>query len=299
MENKKFINTITNSISQFLNLSISSKYLSTIALPLFFLFLSYTSYSFATGWIPEVSLEPSGSVYIGKYSGDSERYNLDAGLDVSFSLLNWKTLDFFIEYISNLEMAKQVGNITLDPRYGHWFIIGGLRYKKGSYIIQSYIVHDCKHIIDLLPDSNKVVFNRLKFSISQNLYDFRKRFQVKTKKKERIRKMRWEFIYGFYPRSKVIDYLNSRPYYHHDFELKLEFPFVYFQKGEIFSGIRGRYTISANNPPKYYRVVSLSLGVFIFNKNGAFGSYLEYFPVAKDPLKSPEGLSIFGIKYLF
>lgn len=252
-----------------------------------------------SNWIPEVSLEPSGSVYIGKYSGERERYNLDAGLDVSFSLLNWKTVDFFIEYISDLEMAKQVGNITFDPRYGHWFIIGGLRYKKGSYLIQSYLVHDCKHIIDLLPDSNKVVFNRLKFSISKNLSNFKNRFQIGIEKDKRLKKVRWEFIYGFYPQSKVIDYLNSRPYYHHDFELKLEFPFVCFQKGEIFSGIRGRYTISANNPPKYYRVVSLSLEVFIFNKNGAFGSYIEYFPIAKDPLKSPEGLSIFGIKYLF
>lgn len=263
------------------------------------LFILLNASSLFSNWIPEVSLKPSGSIYVGKYSGERERYNLDAGLYVSFSLLNWKTTDFFIEYISNLEMGKQVGNITFDPRYGHWFIIGGLRYKKGSYLIQSYLVHDCKHIIDLLPDSNKIVFNRLKFSISRNLDTFRNRFQVENKAGQRQRKFRWEAIYGFYPQSKIIDYLNSRPYYHHDFEFLFEYPLFFYQSGEIFTGIKGRYVISAHDPPKYYREISLFIEANIFNDNGCFGLYIENFSISQDPLKAPEGLSIIGLKYRF
>ncbi len=252
-----------------------------------------------SGWIPEVPLEPSGSVYIGKYTGNNDRYNLDVGIDVSVSLLRWDNTDFFVKYISNLEMGKQVGNITFDPRYSHWFIIGGLKYKKSSYLIQSYIVHDCKHMIDILPDSSKVVFNRLKFSISQNLYDIRNRFQVEIEKEKRKRKMRWDFIYGFYPQTKIIDYLNSRPYYHHDFELIFEFPLLLFSKGELFAGTRGRYIISANTPPRYYRELSLFIEINRFTEKGSLAFYIENFPLSDDPVKTPEGLSILGVKYRF
>ncbi len=252
-----------------------------------------------SNFVPEISLEPSGMGYFGKYTGNSERYNLDGGLDISISLLSWQSTEFFIEYKNILEMGKQVGNISLDPLYSHTFIIGGFKVKKHCYLFKSYLVHDCKHVIDKPPDSNKVVFNRLKFSISQNLSCFFKRFQVEINKKERMRKLRWEFIYGFYPQSQVIDYLNSKPYYHHDFELKLEFPLFFFQKGEVFSAVNARFVISANDPPRYYRDISISFESVFFSKRGALGFYFEYFPVSQNPIKSPEGLSILGIKYYF
>jgi hypothetical protein len=252
-----------------------------------------------SNFVPEISLEPSGMGYFGKYTGNSERYNLDGGLDISISLLSWQSTEFFIEYKNILEMGKQVGNISLDPLYSHTFIIGGFRFKKGSHLIKSYLVHDCKHVIDQPPDSNKVVFNRLKFSLSHNLSSFRNRFQIRTTKKDRLRKLRWEFIYGFYPKSKVIDYLNSRPYYHHDFELTLEYPLFFFTNGEILSAFNGRFIISANDPPKYYRDVSLLLEAVFFNERGALSFYIENFPVSEDPIKSPEGLSILGVRYLF
>jgi len=263
---------------------------------LFFIFIPSPSH---TNWIPEISLEPSGSAYIGKYSSNSERYNVDAGEDILFSLLSWEKIDFFVEYTTNLEMAKQVGNVTLDPRYAHWFIIGGFKLRKGSYLLKSYLVHDCKHIIDFPPDSNKVVFNRLKFSLSKNFSNLEQRFQTGFEKEKRLRKPRWEFIYGFYPQSKVIDYLNSRPYYHHDFALHLEYPLFFFTRAEFFSGIKGTYTISANDPPKYYKDISILIEVSIFRKKGSFGFYIEYFPLSQDPMKSPEGLTISGIRYLF
>jgi len=256
-------------------------------------FLSYGS------WLPDVSLKPSGSIYFGKYTGNSERYNLDAGVDVSVSLLSWERTDFFVEYISNLEMAKQVGNVTFDPRYAHYFINGGFKVEKCGYVFKSYLVHDCKHIIDFPPDSNKVVFNRLKFSVSRNLNGFVDRFQIRQVQKSRKRRPRWQFIYGFYPQSKVIDYLNSKSYYRHDFEGKLEFPILFLSKAELFSGLRGRYVVSANHPARYYRELSFLLEAVWFNENGALSFYIENIPLDNDPLKSPEGLSIIGMHYYF
>ena len=256
-------------------------------------FLTYGS------WFPDVSLDPCGSVYFGKYTGNNERYNLDAGVDVSVSLLNWGKTDFFVEYISNLEMGKQVGNVTFDPRYAHYFINGGFKVEKCGYVFKSYLVHDCKHIIDFPPDSNKVVFNRLKFSVSRNLNGFVDRFQIRQVQKSRKRRPRWEFIYGFYPQSKVIDYLNSKSYYRHDFELRMEYPLFLFREEEIFSGIRGRYVISANDPAKYFRELSFLLEAVLFKENGTLSLYIENIPLDNDPLKSPKGLSIIGMHYNF
>jgi len=168
-----------------------------------------------------------------------------------------------------------------------------------GYVLKSYLVHDCKHIIDFPTDSNKVVFNRLKFSCSKNLIDVQDRFQVNKSKNTRKRKLRWQFIYGFYPQSKIIDYLNSKPYYRHDFEGKLEFPILFLPKGEIFSGLRGRYVISANHPARYYRELSFLLEAVWFNENAALSFYIENIPLNNDPLKSPEGLSIIGMRYYF
>lgn len=250
-------------------------------------------------YIPQISLKPSGGGYFGKYTGHNERYNLDAGINIAFTLLTWETIDFYVQYINNLEMARQVGNISLDPRYSHTFIIGGIKLNKYDHIIKTYLVHDCKHIIDMLPDSNKAVFNRLKFSLSKHLSSPEERFQIGMEKENKQRNLRYQFIYGFYPRTEIIDYLNSRPYYHHDFTIRLEFPLLLFRNQEIFAGIEATYVISANTPPKYYRDVSILLELDMFNKNGVFGVYLEYFPISEDPMKSPQGLSIFGIRYRF
>jgi len=265
----------------------------------FFLSIFLTSSPTYSNLLPKLSLKSSGLFYGGKYTGYSERYNIDAGIDLTTYLLSWEKTDLYIEYISNLEMAKQVGNVTMDPRYAHYFIIGGLRTKLKGYILRSYIVHDCKHIIDFPPDSNKVVFNRLKFAVSRNLRNLKSRFQVNTRKNKRARRVSWEAIYGFYPQSKIIDYLNSRPYYKHDFEITFNYPLAFFNKGEISTVVRGRYTISANTPPRYYRELSFAIEGCIFNKYGALCLFIKNMPLSNDPLKSPEGLSILGLRYLF
>jgi hypothetical protein len=295
-ENRKFLRFFFCSISQLLNF-LSPRH-SFVLISLFLLSI-LTPICISAGWVPEVSLEPSGRGFFGKYTGNNDRYNLDGGVDISFALLRWDYIDFYIQYISNLEMAKQVGNITLDPRYIHYFIIYGLKVRKYGFLFKPYYAHDCKHIIDMDPDSNKVVFNRFKFSLSQNFDGFKERFQTETSQEMRTRKVRWNFTYGFYPQTEIIDYLNSRPYYHHDFELILEYPLFFFPQGELFSGLRGRYVISAHDSPRYYRELSFFLEVNLFNSYGCLGVYVENFGVAQDPLKAPDGLSIIGLKYRF
>jgi hypothetical protein len=251
----------------------------------------------AAGWIPEFSLDPFGSGYFGKYSGTRERYNLDGGIAIGFDLLKWENAAFYLEYITLLEMAEQVGNVSLDPRYTHTFIIEGFRIRKCSMVIKPYFVHDCRHLIDMEPDSNKVVFNRLKLSVSQRLEGFRYRFQIDNP--TRSRKLRWEVVYGFYPQSKLIDYLNSRPYYHHEFQIRLEYPLLFYRNGELFAGAQGRYVMSAHDPRKYYRDVTFLIECVLFKKNGAFSLYLEHYAIAEDPVKAPDGLSLIALRYTF
>jgi hypothetical protein len=266
------------------------------ALASVFLFLS-VSFVSGEGWVPELSLDPFGWGYFGKYSGGSERFNLDAGVSIGFDLLCWHNAEFYLEYITLLEMAEQVGNISLDPRYSHTFIVEGLRIQIRGFLISPYFLHDCKHVIDMPPDSNKVVFNRLKLSVSQRLDGFRERFQ--TVADMRSRKPRWEVIYGFYPQSKVIDYLNSRPYYHHEIQIRLEYPLLFYHNGELFAGAKGRYVMSAHEPPQYYRDISFLVEAVRFKRNAAMSLYLEHYAVAEDPLKAPEGLSLIGLRYTF
>jgi hypothetical protein len=252
---------------------------------------------YAANWVPEVSLDPFGAGYFGKYSGNSGRYNLDGGVSIGFDLLSWDKTTFYLEYITLLEMAEQVGNISLDPRYSHTFIIEGLRIERWGVLINPHLIHDCKHVIDMPPDSNKVVFNRLKLAFSRNLNGFKERFQ--TENETRSRRVRWEAIYGFYPQSKVIDYLNSRPYYHHEIQVRFEYPLLFYRRGELFMGARARYVMSAHDPPKYYRDVTLLLEAVLFQKKGVVSLYLEYYALAEDPLKAPEGLSLLGLRYAF
>lgn len=255
------------------------------------------THGYAKGWVPEFSLDPFGGGYFGKYTGNSERYNLDGGVAIGFDLLHWKGVDFYLEYIALLEMAEQVGNISLDPRYSHTFLIEGLRIRRWGILINPYFVHDCKHTIDMEPDSNKVVFNRLKFSVSQNLDDFHEHFQVRQQ--QRSRRVRWEVLYGFYPQSKVIDYLNSRPYYHHELQVRFEYPILFFRSGELFAGVKTRYVMSAHEKPQHYGDVTLLLETVLFRQNGALSFYLEHYARAEDPIKAPEGLSLLGIRYTY
>lgn len=255
------------------------------------------SFTSAAGWVPELSLDPFGWGYFGKYTGNSERFNLDGGVAIGFDLLRWDTAEFYLEYITLLEMAEQVGNISLDPRYSHTFINEGFRARRWGLLFNPYFVHDCKHVIDMPPDSNKVVFNRLKFAISRNLDGFEERFQATHE--ERAREPRWELLYGFYPQSKVIDYLNSRPYYHHEFQLTLEYPLLFYRYGEIFAGARGRYVISAHDPPRYYGDVTFLIEAVFLGEKGVMGLFLEHYAVAEDPIKAPHGLSLLGLRYTF
>ncbi len=255
------------------------------------------THGYAGEWVPEVALDPFGGGYFGKYTGNRERYNLDGGVAIGFDLLRWETVDFYLEYIALLEMAKQVGNISLDPRYSHTFIIEGCRIRRWGLLFNPHFVHDCKHVIDMEPDSNKVVFNRLKLAISHNLDNFEEQFQADVS--TRAKQLRWKILYGFYPQSKLIDHLNSRPYYHHELEVRFEYPIFFFHCGELFAGVKARYVMSAHDPPQYYDDITLLLEAVLLKRKGVIGIYGEHYARAEDPLKAPDGLSLLGLRYTF
>ncbi len=237
-------------------------------------------------------IEPSGDLYILKYTGDSKRYNMDVGAGIKVKLLKYKKFSFFVSYVNELDMAKQVGNISLDPYYGHWYITGGFELALKNLLLFGHITHDCLHSVDRPPDSNKVVFNR--FSIGMGNIPF---FPIK----QRITRDSWRFTYTYYPHSRVIDYLNSVDMWH-DFRIFFK-KRLYFQNAFFINGgIETLFTLWINeeNPKGFTQTnIVLNFEAGYENKNKALLLIFEYFPLAEYQFKAPQGLWRIGVGYLF
>ena len=226
-------------------------------------------------------LSHRGEVSLAKYIGESKRYNMDIGIGLEVSLISFRNSFVSIEYRDELEMAEQVGNIVFDPFYSHYY--GILRFEtifKDLRLFTDY-VHDCKHNIDRLPDSNKVVFNRFRGGF---LYH---------------RKPATFFIrYGYYPHAVFIDWLNSTDLYH-DLLVQLRVN-IYALRSLGFEFINENYiTFLSNDVAGFYikRNIKLSLEAKYKGRTGTLGINISYYPWANDLIKSPQGLFILGIFY--
>jgi len=171
-----------------------------------------------------VPLEPSGEVFVGKYFRDTTygRYNIDAGMEVSTDLIDVAGQRFFILYRDELESGKQKGNVTFDPFMAHFYLTGGFRFNLFDKATAStYLVHDCTHNIDRVPDSNKIVFNRMTFAAGTP-------GAFNNRNLERIKEDAWHerlnarLTYAWYPHDTVIDALNSTDLFH-DYQIDLIF----------------------------------------------------------------------------
>ena len=115
----------------------------------------------------EVPLEFHGGGFFGKYlNSDTSRYNLDASFSIYCTTLKHGFFSTYIYYRDDLDMAKQTGGVSVDPRYTHYYIIGGLDYFIHDYVITGYFVHDCIHDIDYDVEGTPV-FNRFRLRLDR------------------------------------------------------------------------------------------------------------------------------------
>lgn len=251
------------------------------------------------------SLAPYSSGYVGKYlPALSERYNADAGLGIWVDVLEFGRHAWYIYYRDDLEMARQTGNVVFDPRYAHWDAGMGFKFFWRDYLARFHYAHDCLHMIDIRPDANKAVFNRFKFSVGSELADARTWTQ--TNRRDEANALRWFshplwFVtYGYYPQSKVIDYLNSRPDYLHD--LQLDVGADLFDIGPWELDLRAlalfAWRVKPDTLTGKTRHTSLKLTLAgVHHAPGGYAElYLDYYPYIDDPFKAPQGMAMLGVR---
>lgn len=240
----------------------------------------------------EFSLNPEGAIYIFKYLGNSKRYNMDVGAELKIDFIKYGNFTFFISYINELDMAEQIGNISLDPYYGHWYITFGSEMNFKKLVFFGHITHDCFHSIDRTPDSNKVVFNR--FSIGIGSISFFPGYKV-------YRDAGWRFSYTYYPHSVFIDYLNSTDMWH-DFSLFFKKRILWHNNFFIGGGVNVLITIWFNEKyPEGFSETNILLNFETgYQKHESALSFtIEYFPWANYHFKAPHKLWRLGMVYVF
>lgn len=140
----------------------------------------------------EVPLEFHGGGYFGKYlNSDTIRYNLDASFEIYCTTLRLGPISTYIYYRDDLDMAEQTGGVSVDPRYVHYYIVGGLDYFLREYVVNAYFVHDCIHDIDYDVEGTPV-FNRFRLRFMPR--DFHYSSRLKT-----LRRFLWSVDLGYYP----------------------------------------------------------------------------------------------------
>ncbi|GAI13189.1 unnamed protein product, partial [marine sediment metagenome] len=60
-------------------------------------------------------------------------------------MLRQGNFSFFVRYQDDLDMAEQTGGVSLDPKYAHYYIAGGIDYLTINYLFSMYFMHDCIH----------------------------------------------------------------------------------------------------------------------------------------------------------
>jgi hypothetical protein len=230
-------------------------------------------------------IEGSGEAFGGYYPTQDTLYNVDVSMWIRAYLIRINNnIDFFAQCSSYLEMAEQEGKVIFDPAFTIHSLILGFQYTKNFYF-SFYLDHWCRHLIDRDLEEGKVVFNALNFVFS-NTKDVSFRFSED---------FYFRGNYVFYPQGIVVDWLNSRPYYRHQFIIEAGKKFNSFTLGSI----KLEYTLSNDNPREVYYLICPEIDFFKKDKNRTFCSFFKYYLKAKGPLRSPEQKLFFGISYSF
>jgi hypothetical protein len=162
----------------------------------------------------ELPLEFHGGGIFGKYlNSDTTRFNLDASIELYCITLRHGPVSTYIHYRDDLDMAEQTGGVSIDPRYVHYYVVGGLDYFFGNYVITGYFVHDCIHDIDYDVEGTPV-FNRFRIRFGPQEFHF-------TKRPSTTRRFLWSVDLGFYPHWNYHGWdINSGADYQYDVIMK-------------------------------------------------------------------------------
>jgi hypothetical protein len=229
----------------------------------------------------EIPLEFHGGGLFGKYlNSDTSRYNVDASVELYCTVLRGNNLSMFVLYRDDLDMAEQKHGVRLDPRYAHYYIVGGLDYFVKNYVVTGYFMHDCVHDIDYYAEGTPV-FNRFRLKFAPS--DFHYSTRLKTPKR-----FLWSIDLGYYPH---VDYsgwdINSGADYQYD--AILELMLNVFRNNDFGVDAKPSFAISKGDSTFYHRHLLRFMGYYK-QASRRIGFGLDYNLYNTDPIKNPDKL---------
>lgn len=235
----------------------------------------------------EIPLEFHGGAFMGKYlNSDTTRYNMDASIDLYCTMLKHNNFSFFIRYQDDLDMAEQKGGVSLDPRYDHYYIVGGFDHLTKNFLFAAYFVHDCIHDIDIEVEGTPV-FNRFRLQFASGGCHYSRRLYFRPW-------FKWSIDLGFYPHWKYHGWdINSGADYKYDVILKLLFNIL--RKGNYGVNMNPTFHATRGDTCFYHKHTLQLTSYYLTSSIHRIGLELDYNIWHNDPIKSPDKLWILSI----
>jgi|GEM_PF-627471 len=234
----------------------------------------------------EVPLEFHGRAFLGKYlNSDTTLYNMDASINIYCTMLRQGNFSFFVRYQDDLDMAEQTGGVSLDPRYAHYYIAGGIDYLTINYLFSMYFMHDCIHDIDYEVEGTPV-FNRFRLQITDANLHYSKRLLA-------TKRFLWSVELGFYPHWKYNGWdINAGADY--KYEVNLISVFNILRKGKFGIDIDPVFHFTKGYSCFYHQHM-LQCKTYYRNNGKRIGLELDYNIWNNDPIKNPDKLWLLSI----
>ena len=234
----------------------------------------------------EIPLEFHGSGSLGKYlNSDTVRYNMDASVELYVSLLRHHDFSFFVQYRDDLDMAEQKGGVSLDPRYAHYYIVGGFDYLFDKVFCAMYFMHDCIHDIDFEVEGTPV-FNRLRFMVADA--DMHATRQLSS-----CKRFLWGLQIGIYPHLEYSGWdINAGADYQYDMILDLSVHILKRKTYGLFIDPHMHVTKGDTILYHQHRVVG---GAYLQSAKGRIGLAATYHVWNNDVIKDPDKLWLLSI----
>jgi hypothetical protein len=234
----------------------------------------------------EVPLEFHGGGIFGKYlNSDTTLFNLDASIELYCVTLRHGPVSAYIYYRDDLDMAEQTGGVSIDPRYVHYYIVGGMDFFWSDYVITGYFVHDCVHDIDYDVEGTPV-FNRFRVRFSPKDFHFTRRLSAE-------KRFLWSADLGFYPHWDYHGWdINAGADYQYDLIMKGMFNL--YSTSSFGVNLRSSFTV-AKGDTTYYHQHLIGLEGYYRKIARRIGLRLDYNIYNNDPIKSPDKLWLLSL----
>lgn len=226
-------------------------------------------------------LEFNGRAFLGKYlNSDTTRFNMDASAQLRCTIARYKNFYFYMEYRDELDMAEQKGGVSLDPRYSHYYVIGGFEYRFTKFYSHLSLIHDCIHDIDHEVEGTPV-FNRISLLFANlgyhpaNIIITDDRFL-------------WAINIKFYPHWRYHGWdINAGADYLYDLGVDLIYNFWNTKNFGLSSNLN---LLICRSDSTVYHQDFIRTNLFYKKDTRRIGVELKYNIYNNDPIKNPGGL---------